>query len=59
MATDIRIDEIIAKNQAFAQPILKHLRKLVHTACPDVEEKVKWGDLLMGIDNNEIQLNND
>ncbi len=43
MATDIRIDEIIAKNQAFAQPILKHLRKLVHTACPDVEEKVKWG----------------
>ena len=43
MATDSRIDDIIAKNQTFAQPILKHLRKLIHTACPDVEEKVKWG----------------
>lgn len=37
------IDAYIAKKAPFAQPILKHLRQLVHTACPDVEEKVKWG----------------
>lgn len=27
----------------FAQPILRHLRALVHRACPEVEEAVKWG----------------
>lgn len=36
------IDNYIAKSAAFAQPILNHLRKLVHKACPDVEEKIKW-----------------
>lgn len=40
--TDKRIDAYIAKAQPFAQPILKHLRKLVHQACPDVEETIKW-----------------
>lgn len=38
----ISIDNYIAKSAAFAQPILNHLRKLVHKACPDVEEKIKW-----------------
>jgi uncharacterized protein YdeI (YjbR/CyaY-like superfamily) len=37
------IDSYIAKAKPFAQPILKHLRKLVHQACPDVEETIKWG----------------
>lgn len=41
--TDKRIDEYILKSQPFAQPILTHIRKLVHTACPDVEETIKWG----------------
>jgi uncharacterized protein YdeI (YjbR/CyaY-like superfamily) len=27
----------------FAEPILSHLRKLVHKACPEVEETIKWG----------------
>ena len=27
----------------FARPILKHLRKVVHAGCPDVEETLKWG----------------
>ncbi len=36
------IDDYIAKSAAFAQPILNHLRKLVHQACPDIEEKIKW-----------------
>ncbi len=41
-ARDPRIDAYIAKAQPFAQPILRHLRELVHTACPDAEETMKW-----------------
>jgi hypothetical protein len=36
------IDAYIAKSADFAKPILNHIRKLVHAACPDVEEKMKW-----------------
>ncbi len=36
------IDAYIEKSAVFAKPILNHLRKLVHSACPDVEEKMKW-----------------
>ena len=39
---DPRVDAYVAKAQPFAQPILKHLRKTVHTACPDVQETMKW-----------------
>ena len=39
---DPRIDAYIAKSADFARPILKHLRKIVHAACPKVEEKVRW-----------------
>lgn len=41
--TDKRIDTYIEKAQPFAQPILKHLRELIHEGCPGVEETVKWG----------------
>lgn len=37
-----KVDAYIAKAQPFAQPILKHLRKLVHAGCPAVEETIKW-----------------
>jgi len=40
--TDPRIDAYIAKSADFAQPILEHLRAVVHAACPDVEETMKW-----------------
>ena len=40
---DKRVDEYIAKSTDFAKPILNHLRKLVYTACPNVEETIKWG----------------
>ena len=43
MAKDKRIDEYIAKAQPFAQPILKHLRELVHKAVPEITETIKWG----------------
>jgi uncharacterized protein YdeI (YjbR/CyaY-like superfamily) len=36
------IDAYIEKTQPFAKPILIHLRDIVHSACPDVEEKMKW-----------------
>src|SRR5262245_57422747 len=39
---DARIDAYIAKSAEFARPILTHLRELVHSACPDVEETMKW-----------------
>lgn len=39
---DKRIDAYIVKSQPFAWPILEHLRELVHKACPDVEESIKW-----------------
>lgn len=43
MATrDPRIDAYIARAAPFAQPILRHLRAIVHEACPDVEETLKW-----------------
>jgi uncharacterized protein YdeI (YjbR/CyaY-like superfamily) len=40
--TDARVDAYIAKSAEFAQPILSHIRKLVHKACPDVTENIKW-----------------
>jgi uncharacterized protein YdeI (YjbR/CyaY-like superfamily) len=40
---DPRIDAYIAKAADFARPVLQHLRQLVHKACPDVEETIKWG----------------
>jgi uncharacterized protein YdeI (YjbR/CyaY-like superfamily) len=39
---DNRIDDYISKAADFAKPILNHLRELIHTACPQVEETVKW-----------------
>lgn len=38
-----KIDEYIAKAAPFAQPILRHIRELVHQACPHAEEGIKWG----------------
>lgn len=44
MATtrDPRIDAYIARQADFARPILQHLRDSVHSACPEVEETLKW-----------------
>jgi len=39
---DPRIDAYIDKAADFAKPILQHWRSLVHRACPDVEETMKW-----------------
>lgn len=43
MATlDPRVDAYIAASPAYAQPVLTHLRAVVHAACPEVEETMKW-----------------
>jgi uncharacterized protein YdeI (YjbR/CyaY-like superfamily) len=39
---DPRIDAYVAKSAEFARPILSHLRDVVHAACPEVEETMKW-----------------
>lgn len=40
---DQRIDAYIARSAGFARPILTRLREIVHAACPDVEETIRWG----------------
>ena len=40
--TEPRIDEYISKSADFAKPILNHLRSLIHNACPEVKETIKW-----------------
>ena len=39
---DPKVDAYIAKAKPFAQPILNHIRELVHKACPGVVETIKW-----------------
>lgn len=39
---DPRIDAYIQKSAEFAKPILTRLRGVVHAACPDVQETMKW-----------------
>jgi hypothetical protein len=40
---DPRVDAYIERSADFAQPILRHLREIVHAACPPVVETIKWG----------------
>lgn len=40
---DPKVDAYIAKSPDFARPILAQIRDMVHAACPDVEESIKWG----------------
>lgn len=39
---DPRVDAYIEKSEAFARPILGYLREVMHEACPEVEETIKW-----------------
>jgi hypothetical protein len=36
------VDAYIAKSQPFAQPILTHLREVLHAGAPGVTEAIKW-----------------
>src|SRR5687767_1512231 len=54
---DPRVDAYIEKAKPFAQPILRHIRQVVHAACPKTEETLKWsmptfmyeGEMLCGM----------
>ena len=39
---DPRVDAYIANSAEFAQPVLAHLRAVIHAACPEVKETIKW-----------------
>src|SRR5215469_9719833 len=41
-ATHPKVDAYIEKAAPFAQPILNRLRELIHKACPEAEEAIKW-----------------
>jgi uncharacterized protein YdeI (YjbR/CyaY-like superfamily) len=43
MAQDLRVDAYIARAAPFAQPILTHLRGVIHAAVPGLDETIKWG----------------
>lgn len=43
MNKDRRIENYIIKSEAFAKPVLRYLRDIVHKTCPEVEETMKWG----------------
>ena len=57
MKKDPRVDAYIERQAEFAKPILRHLREVVHAACPDCEETLKWsmptfmykGEMLAGM----------
>jgi uncharacterized protein YdeI (YjbR/CyaY-like superfamily) len=40
---DPRVDAYITKAAPFAQPVLAHLRALVHRTVPGLDETLKWG----------------
>jgi hypothetical protein len=40
---DPRVDAYIGAALPFARPVLVHLRRLIHAACPEVEETMKLG----------------
>jgi uncharacterized protein YdeI (YjbR/CyaY-like superfamily) len=40
--SDKRVELYISKSAPFAQPILWHIVEVVHKACPEVEETMKW-----------------
>ena len=53
---DPRVDAYIAKSADFAQPILAHLRDVVHATCPDVEEDIKWSMPFFAYHGNLCQI---
>src|SRR5581483_8571605 len=43
-----KFDAYIEEASPFAQPILRHLRTLVHEACPEATEEIKWSNPCFG-----------
>jgi len=47
-ALNPKVDEYFGKVRPFAEPILWHLRELIHKGCPGVEETIKWSRPFFG-----------
>jgi len=45
LPVDPRVEAKISGAPPFAQPILRELRELVHEACPEARETIKWGHI--------------
>jgi uncharacterized protein YdeI (YjbR/CyaY-like superfamily) len=52
-----RVDAFIEKSAPFAQPILKHLRALIHEASPLITESIKWGCPFFDYNGNLCHMN--
>jgi len=39
---DVRVQDYIQHAAPFAQPILNHIREVVHMASPLITENIKW-----------------
>jgi hypothetical protein len=40
---DPKVDAYVKRAPEFARPILEHMRDIVHLACPEIVETIKWG----------------
>ncbi len=56
MTSDPRIDAYIAEAEPFARPILTYLRQLVHFACPEAVETLKWSAPTFTVDGKILCL---
>jgi uncharacterized protein YdeI (YjbR/CyaY-like superfamily) len=54
---DPRVDAFIEDSAAFAQPILKHLRALIHETSPLIMETIKWGCPFFDYNGNLCHMN--
>ncbi len=56
MPEDPRVTAYIDKAAGFAQPILSHVRSLVHTILPAATETVKWGMPFFQLDGRDLAM---
>ena len=54
MNSDPRIDEYINSARTFAKPIIEYLRNLMHKACPEIQETIKWSFPHFTLDNKIV-----
>src|ERR1700749_707037 len=54
MTADPRIDAYIAGAAPAVEPILRHLRQLIHAAVPGLEETMKWNTPHFTLDGRNV-----
>ncbi len=51
---DVRVDQKIADASAVLQPVLNHIRGVVHDTVPGVSETIKWGMSFFELDGKSL-----